>query len=208
MAIRNRIFGTLILLILMVMSSPCSEYGSEKYSIEKQLINEIRQHPEYQIDDIYKFIHQASFGSEHAVKDTAHLRKWMEEEIAGLDLSINEPLVQPLSPDGKLVRINLRPYIQNEYDIEKLLTAFIRTANEYKGPIQSIKTYWKCALKIADRKKLGLKKAEMKKYFSEMEKKNFPAVHHSAVYEKKYRPAYRVVNIEYLPFLKTHLDSY
>jgi hypothetical protein len=32
-----------------------------------------------------------------------------------------------------------------------------------------------------------------------MEKKGFPAVHHSAVYEEAYRPAYRVVGAIYIP---------
>lgn len=40
-------------------------------------------------------------------------------------------------------------------------------------------------------------------FFSELKEKNFPAVHHSAEYEKLYRSAYRVISLvlcpEFLP---------
>jgi hypothetical protein len=70
-----------------------------KTSYKELLLAEIKRHPHLKVEDIYKFIHQALFGSEHAVKDTIAVRKWMENEISNLDYSINDELINQLSPN-------------------------------------------------------------------------------------------------------------
>ena len=61
---------------------------------------------------------------------------------------------------------------------------------------------WKAAAELAGAKKFTFTAEEMDSFFEEQSKKGFPAVHHSEQYEVEYKPAYRVVNLEYLPFLK------
>jgi hypothetical protein len=39
---------------------------------------------------------------------------------------------------------------------------------------------------------------ELKAFFDKMEAQGFPAMHHSEVYKRLYRPAYRVVARQYL----------
>jgi hypothetical protein len=151
-----------------------------------------------EICDIYKFIHQAALGSEHAVKDTVYVRKWMKEEIAGLDSAICDNMFDRLSPDGMLVRVNLRSYLKSGKSADLLLNSFIKTANEYKGSINKLRIYWKEVVKLAAEKKINFAPWELKKYFRKMENQNFPAVHHSKKYEKLYKPAYRVIWKEYL----------
>ena len=183
---------------------PSNLLAQEKHKVlfKKLLLAEIERHPHSNVEDIYKFIHQAAFGSEHAVKDTVAVRKWMENEIANLDSSINDELINQLSPDGKLVRINLRPFLKKGYDPDLLLDAFIKTANNYKGSAESFKSYWKAASDLADAKIFTFTSEEMNNFFEEQSKKQFPAVHHSEEYEAEYKPAYRVINRKCLPFLK------
>jgi len=192
-------FGFQILFLILVHFSVNYSQG---ISHKELLLTEIVRHPHSQVEDIYKFIHQASFGSEHAVKDTVAVRKWMENEIANLDSSNHDELINHLSSNGKLVRVNLRPFLKKGYDPNLLLYAFIKTANNYKGSAENFKSYWKAAAELADAKKFTFTAEKMNSFFEEQSKKGFPAVHHSEEYEAKYKPAYRVVNLKYLPFLK------
>lgn len=173
-----------------------------KVSMKKLLIEEIGKHPHSKVGDIYKFIHQAAFGSEHAVKDTIAVRKWLENEMANLNYSIADELMDHLSQDGKLVRINLRPFLKKGYDPNLLLDAFIKTANNYKGSTKNFKSFWKAAKELVKTKKLAFTEDEMNDFFEIQSKKGFPAIHHSTEYEAEYKPAYRVVDLKYLPFLK------
>ncbi len=166
------------------------------------LLEEIIRHPHSTVEDIYKFIHQGAFGSEHAVKDTAAAKKWLETEAAELNFSIKDNLFDYLTEDGTIVRVNLRPYINNNYDLNTLFDAFIKTANTYNGSIKKFKSYWKSAEALAKSGKLSVTLSELKSFYKLQEEKGFPAIHHSQLYKSKYKPAYRVVNLQHLPFLK------
>ena len=165
------------------------------------LLAEISKHPNSQVVDIYKFIHQASFGSEHAVKDTSAVRKWMDMEVANLDYSVKDQLIDSLYPLGNLVRINLRPYLKRGYDAESLLKAFIETANKYNGSDTTFNLFWKACVELAKSDKFVFDVDALNKYFQKMSDKGFPAIHHSKEYTNEYQPAYRVVDLNYLPFL-------
>lgn len=102
-----RIF--LIITLITISSVKHIAQQNKQTSFSKILKEEINRHPKSQVEDIYKFIHQAALGSEHAVKNTIAVKKWLQTEIAGLDYSLTENLTEPLSPDGNLIRLNLRP---------------------------------------------------------------------------------------------------
>ncbi len=159
-------------------------------------------YPEMKIQDLYKFIHQAALGSEHAVKNFSSAKKWMEEELAGMNTFYHNELYDTLTSGGSLVRVNLRPYLKLGYDPELIVNAFIETANNYKGSVDTLKYFWSLAIKLADGGDIPLNKSEMVSFFKEKEAQGFPAVHHSELYNNLYHPAYRVVANEYLGFLK------
>jgi hypothetical protein len=141
-----------------------------------------------QIQDVYKLIHQAAFGSEHAITSVEGARKWMEHELAEMGMGPEEPVVDPISDDGQIVRVHLRPFVAQGGNPEVLLAAFIGTANEYRGDVQTLKNYWSIAV--------GMKyflSVEMDDFFQSMQARKYPAVHHSSEYERLYRPAYRVI---------------
>ena len=190
--------GIILSLFLLDGISSFSQVSITSASIKTNLIREVQQHPDIKVEDLYKFIHQAAFGSEHAVKDTLAVRQWMKTEIAGLDLSQIDPLSVPLSPDGKIVRINLRPWLNAGKDTEVLLRAFILTANLHPASPDSFRLYRECARDMAKSKTFMFSAREMDRFFRKKEKLGFPAVHHSKFYEEKYKPAYRVIDMQYL----------
>jgi hypothetical protein len=184
----------------VVLASPL-EAADEERAMERLIEEQVVRYPRMEIQDLYKLLHQAAMGSGHAVTDTAAARRWMEREIAGLPPGPPEPLVDPLSPDGRLARVHLRPYLGAGHDPERLLEAFVRTANGFSGSIPQLERYWKTATRMAASGALPFSVNRMRQFFEEQDDKGHPAVHHTATYREAYAPAYRVVGLEYLPLL-------
>lgn len=149
------------------------------------------RYPEMQIQDVYKLIHQATMGSEHAVTDPESARLWLERELADMGDGIPEPLLDPISADGQIARVHLRPYFAQGGDTQKLLSAFIHTANEFHGDKAVLEQEWDAATRMEI-----FPPAEMDDFIQKLQ--GFPAVHHSAIFVQRYRPAYRVILQRYL----------
>jgi hypothetical protein len=172
--------------------------GVEVDPLQSLLTNHLTRYPSMQVQDLYKLLHQAALGSEHAVRDEQAARDWLEGELAEMGTGPDDPLLDPISPDGKIVRIHLRPYIQAGKDPGILLQAFIRTANEWHGSPETLKEYAYTAAGMLPSVAGQLTVEETESFFATMEAQGFPAVHHSRVYANLYRPAYRVVARQFL----------
>lgn len=190
----------LLVFLAYLAATACTSQSGEEAELRRILADQVARHPRMQVQDLYKFIHQAALGSEHAVRDTAMARGWMRREIATLDsIAVDEPLMEPLSPDGQLVRVNLRPYLARGGEQEALLRAFIRTANEYPGEAGTLERYWSVAEAMCSEGELPFSHSDMETFFAARREQGFPAVHHSEDYGEHYRPAYRVIQRDFLP---------
>jgi hypothetical protein len=157
------------------------------------LAAQYRRYPCLEIVDLYKLLHQASMGSEHAVTDEDGARAWLERELATMGAGPEEPLIDYISPSGEIVRVHLRPYVEAGHDPEKLLEAFWRTAREYRGSAERLQQYGDVAEQMAFAGLLPPQPDQIGEFMQRMEQQGFPAVHHSRIYERLYQPAYRVV---------------
>jgi hypothetical protein len=186
-------------LFLLLSAVTCTRPSVEEAGLRRLLADQAARYPGMQVQDLYKFLHQAALGSEHAVRDTAMARNWMDREIASLDTAAAfEPLIDPLLPDSQLVRVNLRPYLRKGGDPELLLHAFVRTANEYPGDSAALERFWSIAEVMCAEGGLPFPAAELEAFFAARREQGFPAVHHSEDYGRLYRPAYRVISREFL----------
>lgn len=156
------------------------------------------RHPKLEAQDLYKLVYQAAWGSEHAVADVSQARAWLEQEGAHLTEGPEEPVIEPISPDGQIVRVHLRPYVAQGGDLGVLLEAFTRTAQEYQGTTLQLRRYWRYVEQLAKEGAFGLAVDELSNLFAELEGRGFPALHHSKAYREAYRPAYRVIMRDYL----------
>jgi hypothetical protein len=161
----------------------------------------LTRYPSMQIQDVYKLVHQATMGSEHAMSSLEGARNWMERELAEMGLGPDEPVLDPISEDGQIVRVHLRPFVAGGGASDALLDAFIRTANEYRGDVQILKNYWNIATGIG-----CYPLTEMDDFIQSMQAENYPAVHHSPEYERLYRPAYRVVWRKFICLVDEHFE--
>jgi hypothetical protein len=154
--------------------------------------------PAMQPQDIYKLLFQAALGSEHAVIDEQSARIWLAREISGMGVGPDDPLLDPLSPDGQILRVHLRPYIKAGKDPQTLLHAFIQTANEWRGLTETLKVYAAEAASFLQSQTGSMPPQDFKTFLANMESQGFPAAHHSGEYVRLYRPAYRVVARKFL----------
>ena len=163
------------------------------------LTDHARRYPRWQLDDVYKLVHQGALGSEHAVSDEAHARSWLVREVAEMRPGPDEPLVDPISPDGAIVRVHLRPYARLGLDVEQLLQAFLRTAREFRGSPREVERGLIEVARLAREGPLAFHEADILGILSRTRAGGFPALRHSAVFRAEYRPAYRVVARGALP---------
>jgi len=162
-------------------------------SIETILRAHFSRYPAMQIQDVYKLLHQAALGSEHAISNPEGAKKRLERELVEMGRGTDGVAIDPISPDGRIVRVHLRPFVAQGGDPEVLLAAFIHTANEFQGDKRILTEYWEVATNS-----MQFSSADMDEFIKPLGEKDYPAVHHSSIYEKNYQPAYRVVLREFI----------
>jgi hypothetical protein len=164
------------------------------------LAEHFQRYPHLQLQDVYKLLHQAVLGSGHAIRDAEQARRWLEEEASGPPLGgFESPLIEPVSPEGSMLRVHLRPYLACSTDLEPLLSGFIQTAAEMPGSLEGMKEVSLLAGEAAHLAGLPFLSVEVREYMNGMQAQNFPAVHHSKEYVRHYQPAYRVVAAKFIP---------
>jgi len=177
--------------------------AAQEEGLEQILEAQIARYPRMQPQDLYKLLHQAAMGSEHAVSDREAARQWLFREIEtlespGPDEPLLEPSIEPLSPDGQLVRVNLRPFVRMGGDAAALSEAFVQTSELYTADPATLERYTDQAVTLAREGALPFAAAELEALFTRQEQQGYPPVHHSKEYADAYRPAYRVVLRELL----------
>lgn len=189
-----------VLTFLMFLAPGAGIRGDDENRSFREVVQvHVERHPLMEVQDLYKLVFQAAMGSEHAVPDPESARQWLERELSNLSGGTPEPLTEPLSPDGALVRVNLRAFIQQDGEVDLLLAAFVATAARHEGSKDRLRSYWSDVEAMAGEGALAFDLDQLREFFSDMQSRGFPAVHHSPQYRDTYHPAYRVVLIELLP---------
>ena len=159
----------------------------------------LKRYPAMQLEDVYKLLHQAALGSGHAVPEEQLARRRLAEEVQALDDGPDEPVADVISPDGRLARIHLRAYRDAGHDFGALADAFILTAGSYRGAREKLVRFCCCIGELADSGALPFPRDKVDAYFESIARAGYPVVRHSQPYRDVYRPAYRVVALEFLP---------
>lgn len=169
-----------------------------------------------QARDIYKLIHQSVFGPGHIISSADCARQAVEDELALLEVKgqkakvkrqkADEELIEPIDPNGVLVRVNLRPLLgeikgqkakakrqnRGRTDTGGLAEALVESARRVKGDPEQMRRRLTAAVRWC-RTNLPLQAVELARIAVEARAAGFPALHHSPTYKRAYRPAYRVV---------------
>ena len=154
--------------------------------------------PDFQIEDAYKWIYQAARGGEHAVPDQAMAQKYLEGEWSALgEPSPDEQIWQPLCADESIGRINLRPFRAKGGTLDDLLDAFVKSSQKFdNGEANFIDAWNELGKRLKSKSAGNLRRKDWKRLDREMKRKNYPAIHHSKIYEESIHPAYRIVTAD------------
>lgn len=154
------------------------------------------EYPHMQLQDLYKLVFQGVLGSGHAVDSVAAAERWLSDELHSMGRGcVDERVVERLSLE--IARVNLRPFVASGGDTSALLHSFIRTGREYCPGTVQLSRAWSTVTGVQNVFDLS----EMNSFIRLQEAAGFPAGHHSNLYRKLYRPAYRVVCIKELKCL-------
>jgi hypothetical protein len=159
----------------------------------------LQRYPLAQLDDVYKLLHQAALGAGHAMDDVAALRQRLNAEVDALGTGPEEPLAELISPDGRLARIHLRAYLEAGHAVDSLFDAFVQTAREYPPSPDKLAKFCGCLADLAGAGGIPFDEDDVRGYFSKIVEDGYPVVTHSAAFRKAYKPAYRVVALDFLP---------
>jgi hypothetical protein len=122
----------------------------------------------------------------------------LQAEMRAMGDGPDEPLLDPISPDGQLARIHLRTYAASGRRLEALAAAFVATLQQPAAGYDKLARFCACLGDFADTGEIAFDADSVRAYFDQIAAQGYPAVHHSALYRSAYRPAYRIVNIDYL----------
>lgn len=167
--------------------------------VSQLLAHHLKRYPLMQLDDVYKLLHQAALGPGHAIEDATAARQRLETELAVLGTGPEEPIADVISPDGRLARIHLRPYLQAGHAADALFDAFVQTAQNYPASPDKLAKFCGCLGDLAAAGGIPFAQARVTDFFAGIAKSGYPVVRHSAAFRDHYKPAYRVVALDYLP---------
>jgi hypothetical protein len=147
----------------------------------------------FRVEDLYKLIHHAYLGPGHAIPSREAAASYLDREWGEIGAALpGEPLIEVLAEGAPFVRVNLRPFRDQGGRIDSLLDAFVRSGSEKTDSV-SFRLAWHLArLRIATGE-IPLSVEAYDSLDAEVRPLGYPAIHHSAAYQERFRPAYRVV---------------
>lgn len=161
-------------------------------------------------------MHQGVFGPGHIITNAARAKRMLEEEMAALEVrspksevqSQTEPEFEAIDPNGRLVRVNLRPMLRQGgrmrdecgkreggsrgTDSDWLIEVMVESARRVKRDPEQMKRRLSAAVRWC-RRNLPRQFAELEFIATRAAESGYPAFHHSSAYNRAYRPAYRVI---------------
>jgi hypothetical protein len=180
------------------MSGPAQGWRQRERSAWLAIVTQhARRYPGWDVDDLYKLAMQAALGAEHAAPDAQTARHRLLREIGRLGPGPDELEVDPISPDGRLARVHLRPFLAAGGDPGELLEAFLATAATHRAAPGRLRRLWSYLLTAAPDQR-AFERAALSECLARYAAAGYPAVHHSPAYSARFRPAYRVVDVRRL----------
>ena len=152
--------------------------------------------PDLEVVDVYKMLFQSVFGIQHILHDKA--KQYLEEELSTLEMQkfSDEPLIENISIDNVMVRVNLRPFKMRSLSSDKLFLAMVTSAKETRGTQKAFLKLWNRFKSLVEAGKLNFDRSILEDFDRKVKKENYPPYHHSERYRRSYRPTYRVIKRE------------
>ncbi len=161
------------------------------------LINHCKTYPKAQLQDIFKYIYQSSFGCEHMVTDLDSVTQRIEEEYKIINkgtCGCTEEL------DGAFCRVPLS-VLNTGISADTLGKLFFLSAEKKGEGMTALLEKLDVARELITQKKLPFDLESFDSALSKWKDEGYPAIHHSDTFREEYSPSYRVIAKEYVPAL-------
>ncbi len=162
----------------------------------KELLTEhFYKYPMAEIQDIFKFIHQSSFGCEHMISSLDKAVEYIKTEY---QKGVVDADIEPL--DGEYSRVPLS-YLDKGLSAETFGKLFFLSAKSEEKGGEALTQKINIARELIDGGTLPFDKTEFENAVNKWAEKDFCALHHSDKFREEYKPSYRVISNKFIPFL-------
>lgn len=150
-----------------------------------------KMRPEMRARDAYKLLFQGVYGVGHLMGP--EVWDFLQREAKSLDVKEQpgELLMESVSVDGSVVRVNLRPFIAKDYPLIQLMEAMRNS--ETKGKPSDFLELWDTFAELVWSGQLGFDQEETDDVNKRLQRDKPQPMHHTQQYRDSYHPAYRVV---------------
>ncbi len=148
----------------------------------------LSHYPLLQAADIYKLLYQGVYGPGHLLTIEGEIEDKLQQEIKTTRFRSQVPEIEPLDPEGLLIRVNLTAIADSQEKQRLLLQALLETCKNFSPIPVLLPSRIEAALNWCQ-KYLPTQVDHLKLLAQALPSP--PS--HSDIYLKKYHPAYRVV---------------
>ena len=188
----------ILVVCVILMLSGCTG-NQEPLVIEPILASQGAMYPQMEVQDWYKLMHQASMGNRHLGVEDSLIYAYLVDEWGRIEPSTKEPLIEFISPDSSMVRLNLRPFKASGGTTEAVFEAMQHTWDQSQPSEKQLLNSLGELQHAVRRNRLDIPEARLDHFIKQQKELGFPAVHHSERYEAAYQPAYRVLERRFIP---------
>jgi len=167
--------------------------------IKNLLTDHVQRYPNMQLEDVYKLLQQAALGAGHAADSIESLESAFEQELSTLGDGPTELLIDPISPDGKIARAHIRALAASKINPKVLFEAFVKTTRDEIESKDKLRKFCNCVIDISEEDILPFPSIDIQNLFSELLERDLPILRHSDIFREAYKPAYRIINLDYFP---------
>jgi hypothetical protein len=167
-------------------------------NLDELIVEHRKRYPLMEARDIYKLIYQGTMGPEHLLSDTAGARTKLEQEFQSASSRDDAPLVENISTDSRICRVNLRPFRYRGGESDRLFQVFLASSDFISPRRDRLRSLWSSFVERVEDGHLDFGKIEVERTDRWLREHDFPPLSHSDIYREAYHPAYRVCATELL----------
>lgn len=170
---------------------------SEEQTAER-LLAHYRAYPHITPQDIFKFLHQSTFGCEHLVTDEQTAIERIRKEADGLGALDATIKIEPLDGDFSRVHLDCLTAGLSAQTLGKLLclSSTLCTHN-----VDELEKKLDVARRLVAEHRLPFDEQSFADTLDVWKGQGYTALHHSDAFRAEYCPAYRVIHNRYIPFI-------
>ena len=186
-----------IVLLFLALFASC-----QRDATSEAIREQIRIYPESRVQDIYKNFCQDNLGPGHLIPNVESARAYLMDELRSYQTDLDEGLYGkpelryvPVGDAGNYVRVDLSVVLDSLVSADKLLDAFVRSANDGKTlSEEDWKAKWASVKELIrkDFPDIPEEERDLAAIDSLMAQGHF-ILHHSPLFEQTYHPHYRIV---------------